>query len=396
MSPLFERDREALRADQLEQLQLERLQALLARLRRNVRRYRELLGDARVESLADLGRLPATTPENLVEAFPYGMFALPLREVIRLHSTVGPDGRQIVVGHTRNDLDQWGRLVARQLVAAGVTGNDVLQICFGGGFFGQALGYMRGAEVAGACVIPEDPFHVEYQLDLMKNYRATVLITTPSNARDLVEVIRARRMDPQALELRALVLSRPVGPEVREELETGLFARAFCGFGLPEILDPGLAVECPEHNLHVSEDHFLVETVAGELVVTTLAREAMPLLRYRTRVAAQLECVKCPCGRTGVVLRPGGRLDDRMTVNEVPLYRAQVEQFLAQTRIGRQPFALSVAGRTLELAVEVSEDIVGDKMGLLTDLKAVLESEFQARFGIVADLRFTSPSRKPA
>ena len=391
MNAVFDRANETLRPELLEQVQLERLQALLARLRRNVRRYRELLDNGRVEALADLGHLPVTTPADLVEAFPYGMFALPLREVVRLHSVVGPSGRQLVIGHTRNDLQQWGRLVARQLIAAGVTSSDVVQICFGGGFFSQALGYMRGAELTGACFIPEDPFHVEYQLELLKNYRATVLITTPTNARDLMELLRLRRIDPQSLQLRVVLLSRPVLPAARDELETGLFGQVFCGFGAAEILDPGFCVECSEKQLHVNEDHFLVEAPGGELQVTTLCREAMPLLRYQTRIAATLERRKCGCGRTGILLKPGARLDNLMLVNEMPLYRAQVAEFLAKTRIGAQPFTLEVRERRLDLAVEVSETVFGDEMRVMAELKSQLQSEFLARFGIEADVRYVAP-----
>ncbi|MCX7590954.1 MAG: phenylacetate--CoA ligase, partial [Kiritimatiellae bacterium] len=181
--------RETLPREQIEQVQLERLQALIARLRRNVRRYREMLGDVEVKSLDDLERLPFTTPEDLLASFPYGMFALPLREVMRLHSSVGPDGKQLVVGHTRNDLANWGRLVARQLAAANVSNHDVIQVCLEGGVFSGAAGYLLGAEIIGASVIPEDPIHVEYQLSMLQNYRATVLITSPTNARDLLRLL---------------------------------------------------------------------------------------------------------------------------------------------------------------------------------------------------------------
>jgi len=176
---IFDLKHETLRADELQQLQLERLQALLVRLKRNVRRYRELLGDARVESLDDLARLPVTQPDELVRSFPYGMFALPLREVIRLYSLVGPAGKQLVTGHTHNDLTHWGRLVARQLVASGMTANDVIQICLGSGLSRDTSGYALGAQLIEASVIAEDAFHLDFQLATLQNYRPTALITTP-------------------------------------------------------------------------------------------------------------------------------------------------------------------------------------------------------------------------
>ncbi|MCX8108629.1 MAG: phenylacetate--CoA ligase, partial [Verrucomicrobiae bacterium] len=279
---IFDPKYECARPEEIEQLQLERLQALIARLRRNVRRYREVLGDVRVESLADLDRLPITTPEDLANSFPYGMFALPLREVIRLHSAVGPRGRQLVIGHTHNDLKQWGRLVARQLVAAGVTANDVIQICLGNGSPGSFSGYALGAQTIEASIIAEDPLHIDFQLAMLQSYRPTVLITTPTNAREIAVQLDQRKIDPQSLHLRAVLLSRPVDTTTREELQAGLFATVQCNFGIPAILDPGFCLQCEHGFLHVNEDQFLVEVKDGELLVTTIAREATPLLRYAT------------------------------------------------------------------------------------------------------------------
>jgi phenylacetate-CoA ligase len=380
-----------MRPEQLEQVQLERLQALLARLKRNVRRYRELLGNTTVNALADLPGLPVTSAADLLDAFPYGMFALPLREVVRLHSAVGPAGRQLVCGYTRNDLENWARLVARQLAAAGVTTNDVLQICFGGVFLGQSLGYTRGAELAQVAVIPEDTRHIEYQFEMLRNYRTTVLITTPSNARDIMELLGAQRLDPQSLHLRTILLTRPVPAAERQELEAGLFAKVRCNFGIEELMDPGFCVECDHGRLHVNEDQFLVECVNGELLVTTLCREAMPLLRYRTRRGAALTREKCPCGRTGTILVPGERLDGCLRVNEMPLYREQVSEVLAKTRVAGQPFSLEIGERFITVAVEISEACFADEMRQMVDLRRGIQAEFLARLGIRADIRYVAP-----
>ncbi|HTY88669.1 MAG TPA: hypothetical protein VMB80_14475 [Candidatus Acidoferrum sp.] len=387
---IFDHRYETMPRAELEQLQLERVQALLVRLKRNVRRAREKIGDARVESLADLARLPFTTPEDLVESFPYGLFALPMREVIRLHTTVGPQGRPLVIGHTRNDLAQWGRLVARQLVASGVTANDVVQMCFGGGVYGAA-GYLFGAQVIEASVIAEDSAHVDYTIATLQNYRPTVLITTPGNALDLVTVMEQRRLDPQSLHLRTVLLSRPVDRETRERLAAGLFARVQCNFGLGEILNPGLCLECEAGHFHVHEDHFLAEVQEGELVLTTLCREALPLLRYRTRVTCELVRDKCACGRTGAMLRPGGRLDGRLRVNETPLYENQIADVLARTKAAGRPFSVSVLERRIVVSVEISDDLFADAVGLIEDLTREIESEFLVRLGIEADVRFISP-----
>jgi len=387
---VFDRRYETMPRAELEQLQLERLQALLARLRRNVRRAREKIADIRVESLADLARLPFTTPEDMAGSFPYGLFAFPMREIIRLHTTVGPQGKPLVIGHTRNDLAQWGRLVARQLVASGVTANDVIQMCFGGGVYGSA-GYLFGAQVVEASVIAEDPTHEDFQIAILQNYRPTVLITTPGNARELAQAIEQRRLDPQSLHLRTVLLSRPVDRATRESLAAGLFATVQCNFGLGEILDPGLCVECEAGRFHVHEDHFLPEVQEGELVLTTLCREALPLLRYRTRVRCELSREKCSCGRTGATLVPGDRLDGRLSVNDVPLYEVQIAEVLGRTPAAGQPFTVTVGERQVVIAIELSDSLFGDTVGRIESVKREMESEFIARLGIETDIRFLSP-----
>ena len=392
---MFDSKQETLRADELSQLQLERFQALVARLRRNVRRYREVLGDRRLESLADVGGLPATEPEDLVAAFPYGMFALPVGEVVRLHSTVGPKGCQLVIGHTRNDLTQWGRLVARQLAAAGVTANDVIQICFGGGVFEKALGYMLGAEMLGASVIPQGPFHIEYQLAMLQNYRVTALITSPTNARELVELLRNRQADPQSLYLRVVILSRPVPPAEREHLKTGLMTEVRTSFGIPEILDPGFCLECDQGRFHVNEDQFAVETRDGELLVTTLCREAMPLLRYGTRTEGAIAREKCACGRTGAILQPGRRLDGRLLVNETALYPEQISAVLAQTRAAGHPYRMEASDRRVVVSITIAKDLFADTMRALVEMRDEIAAEILARLGVDAEVRFVEPRESP-
>ncbi len=385
---------ETMSRPELEQLQLERLQALLARLRRNVRRQREKLGDLRVESLADLARLPFTTPEEMVESFPYGLFAFPLREVIRLHSGVGPGGRPLVLGHTRNDLADWGRLAARQLAAAGVTASDVIQICLGGGATPAASGYVLGAELIEASAIAEDPAHVDYQLAMLRNYRPTILVTTPSNALELARLLERRRVDAQSLHLRAVLLTRPVDHAERESLGAGLFAAVRCNFGVGEILDPGFCLECEQGRFHAQEDHFLVEEQEGELVVTTLCREAMPLLRFRTRVACRIARPKCACGRSGAVLEPGARLDGRLAVNETPLYEGQIAEVLSHTPVAGRPFQIQLSERHVVVRVEMSAELFSDTIWFIERLQREIESEFLSRLGIEARVRFTQPPHK--
>ena len=391
---IFDRQYETMPRAELEQLQLERLQALLSRLNRNVRRYREQIAGVRVESLKDLARLPFTTPEDIEDSSPYGLFALPLREVIRLHSILGPKGRPLVIGHTRNDLTHWGRLVARQLVASGVTANDVIQVCLGGSLWRGASGYVLGAESIEASVIAEEPFHIDAQVAMLRDYRPTMLITTPTNALELMRTMEQCRIDPPSLNLRTLLLSRPVDAETRAQLRDSLLVAVHCNFGVDEVLDPGLCVECEEGRFHVSEDQFLVEVRDGELIVTTLAREAMPLLRYRTRIACQVGQARCPCGRTGVIIMPGGRLDRRLRVEETSFYETQVAEVLQQTRAAGHEFTFKVAERRILVSIVMTEDLFSDMMWPLENLARDVESEFYARLGIEAEVTFSS-SRDP-
>ncbi len=392
---ILDRRYETMPRPELEQLQLERLQAMLARLKRNVRRHRERLGDQRVESLADLARLPFTTPRDMAESFPYGMFAFPMREIIRLHTTVGPEGTPLVIGHTRNDLTQWGRLVARQLVASGLTANDVIQISLGGGVYEGAAGYLFGAQVIEASVIAEDPAHIDSQLAMLRNYRPTVLITTPTSARELVRAMEQRQLDAQSLHLRTVLLSRPADTETREALRGGLFATVRCNFGLGEILDPGLSLECEHGRFHLHEDHFLAEICDRELVITTLCREALPLLRYRTGVDCELTQEKCPCGRAGTVLVPGGRRDRRLLVNETPLYESQIAGVLAQTSVAGRPFQIEISDRHIVVKIEISPELFSDTIWFVERLQYEVASEFLARLGIQAKVRFVQPAPRP-
>jgi phenylacetate-CoA ligase len=302
---------------------------------------------------------------------------------------------QLVVGHTPNDLRHWARLAARQLVAAGGPAHDVIQVSFGGSPFNQALGYLLGAEVIEASVIPQDAHHVDYQLAMMQSYRPSILITTPTQALDLLQLTRQRKLDPQGLQLRTILLTRPVPPAIREELKAGLFADVHCSFGIAEVLDPGICIECTEGHLHIQEDEFIAETDNGELLLTTLTREAMPLVRYRTQLRAELQDTPCPCGRTGRILVPGERLDGRLRVNEMPLYRSQIETVLQHTRLAGHPFNLTISDRKIDISIQVTRDLFPDTVREMEDLKSEITSECFTRLGIPARISYVAPGRAP-
>lgn len=388
---LFEPRLEGLARRDIEQLQLERLQALVARLKRNVRHYRERLGDVRVPGLDEVGRLPLTAPEDLAAAFPFGMLALPLREVTRIHSAVGLDGAQLVVGCTRNDLATWGHLVARQYAAADITGHDVIQVAVEGGAVPGAHGYALGAEHIEASIVAEDPYCIEHQLALLQNYRATALVTSPTRAAALVELLVRQRLDPHGLSLQTVLLSRPVTEETRSALGQGLSAEIRCNFGIPEVMEPGLCVECAHRRLHLNEDHFLAEVVDGELVLSTLTREAMPLLRYRTRVGCSLSRERCDCGRTGAILTPGARLDARLLVNERWIHPSQISALLAATPVAAHPFRVTVTEQGVRIAVRLSAELFSDTVRTLESIQTRVQAEFQSRLGVVCELTFVEP-----
>jgi len=378
---------------ELEQLQLERLQALLARLTRNVRRYRERLGDTPIRSLADLASLPFTTPDDMAQSFPYGMFAVPLRQIVRLHSMMGPAGSRQVIGHTRNDLVHWGRLVARQLVAGGLTPKDVVLVCLSGDSRRSRAGYSLGAELIEASVIAEDPSHVDVEISLLNTYKPTTMITTPTNATELARALEERKIDSQSLHLGSVLLTRPVEAPLREELAARLQAEVQCNFGISHLLDPGLCVECEAGHFHVNEDEFIVEVDKGELILTTLCREALPLLRYRTRVACEIHREKCSCGRTGSMLVPGGYLDGRLCVGETTLYEPQIAEVLGRSRAANHPFKFEAVERRLIVSLEVTSGLVSDMMWQMVDWRREIEEQFLIHLGIEAEVQFVNPLR---
>ena len=349
-------DREAMDRKELEQLQLERLEATLNRVQRSVpfyqRRFAEAGFDAEaLRSLADLRRLPLTEKRDLRDNHPYGMFAVPLRDVVRVHASSGTTGLATAVGYTRNDLKTWSDLVARVLVAGGVGKDDVVQVAFDYGLFTGAFGFHQGAERLGASVIPVSSASARRQVGIMKDYRSTALVCTPSHAMTLADAALDAGIRPGALSLRfGLFGAEPWSESMRAELQAKLKLVATDNYGLSEVGGPGLAGECLERQgLHVAEDHFLVEVIdpetlapvpdgtVGELVVTTLTREAMPVIRFRTHDLASLTRAPCACGRTlARMSRVKGRTDDLLIVKGARVFPSEIEAVLLEVE-GTEP-----------------------------------------------------------
>jgi len=372
---------ECMSRDELEQLQLERLQATINRVHKNVTHYRKKFTQMGIIpedicSLADLTKLPLTTKEDLNLNYPYGMFAVPLREVVRIHSSSGTTSKPIVVGYTKNDIRLWSNLVARFMTAAGVTHDDLVQIAFHYGLFTGAFGVHYGAETIGASVIPMGTGNTEKQIMIMQDYKSTALVCTPSYALSLAYRMEKLGVNSKSLSLKfGLFGGEPWSEAMRSEIEQRLSLSATDNYGLSEVIGPGIAGECSHKNgMHIYEDAFIPEIInpdtgmvlpqgsEGELVLTTLSKEAFPMIRYRTRDITSLDYSPCPCGRTSARMkRVARRSDDMLIIKGVNVYPSQIEEAVFATALGETPYQIVVeradAMDSMEVIIEITDKI---------------------------------------
>lgn len=407
----WQQESECMDREELEQLQLERLESTLNRVYLNVPFYRKQF-DAigfnpdDLKSLDDLRKLPFTTKNDLRENYPYGLFAVPLREVVRVHASSGTTGMSTVVGYTQNDIKTWSNLVGRVLVAGGVTADDVIQISFNYGLFTGAFGLHYGAERVGASVIPMSSGNTRRQIKIMQDFKTTALVSTPSYAMLMADTIREMDIDPNSLSLKwGLFGAEPWSGAMRKELELKLMIKATDNYGLSEVMGPGVAGECLRQNgLHISEDYFLVEVIhpetlqpvklgeVGELVITTLTKEAFPMIRYRTRDLTRLMPEPCPCGRTlRRMSRIMGRTDDMLIVRGVNVFPSQIEAVLFDIE-GTEPHYQIVIDRKGALddatvLVEASEKIFFDEMKKQKELIDTIKKRMASELGIAVEVK---------
>jgi phenylacetate-CoA ligase len=410
---------ECMPREELEQLQLERLQATLNRVYKNVTCYRKRFKEQNIvpedfQSLKDLSKLPFTTKEDLRENYPYGMFAVPLREVVRIHSSSGTTGKPTVVGYTRNDLKTWSNLVARFMTAVGVTHDDVVQIAFGYGMFTGAFGLHYGAETIGASVIPMGAGNTEKQIMIMQDYKTTVLVGTPSYAITIADKMEKMGVDPKALSLKVgLFGGEPWSEAMRREIEGRLFLSATDNYGLSEIIGPGVAGECLQKNgMHIFEDTFLPEIIdpdtgtvlpprsIGELVLTTLNKEALPLIRYRTRDITSLDYSPCECGRTMVRMKKTmGRSDDMLIIRGINVFPSQIEEVLVAIENCEPHYQLVVSREgsmdILEVCIEVTENIFFDEMKMQRAFLEKVEKRIESALGVGVTVKLVEPNSIP-
>jgi phenylacetate-CoA ligase len=402
---------ECMKREELEQLQLERLESTLNRVYMNVPFYRKKFDEIGfnpddLRSLDDLGKLPFTTKSDLRANYPYGLFAVPLREVVRVHASSGTTGMSTVVGYSRNDIKTWSNLVGRVLTAGGITADDVIQISFNYGLFTGAFGLHYGAERVGASVIPMSSGNTRRQIKIMQDFKTTALVSTPSYAMLIADTIMEMGINPNSLSLKyGLFGAEPWSEAMRKELQQKLKIVATDNYGLSEVMGPGVAGECLERNgLHLNEDHFLVELIdpetlepvgpgeTGELVITTLTKEAFPVIRYRTRDLTRIINEPCPCGRTmRKMSRVMGRTDDMLIIRGVNVFPSQIESVLFEIE-GTEPHYQIVIERTGALDdatvfVEVSEALFFDEMKKQNVLVDTIKKRIAAELGIAVDVK---------
>ena len=407
----WEDDKECIGREALAQLQLERLQSTVLRVYMNVPFYRKKFDELGIDpdsfrSLEDLSRLPFTSKDDLRMSYPYGMFAVPLREVVRVQTSSGTTGMPTAVGYTRNDIRNWSNLSARILVAGGVTQNDIVQIAFDYGLFTGALGLHYGAERLGASVIPISGGNTKRQVKIMQDFKTTALMCTPNYALLIADAIMEMGINVNSLSLKyGLFGAEPWSESMRHELEERLKIIATDNYGLSEVMSPGVAGECLERNgLHINEDHFLVEVVdpetleplpegkTGELVITTLTKEAFPVIRFRTRDLTSLLTEPCACGRSFVrMVKVTGRTDDMIKIKGITVFPSQIESVLFEiegTELHYQIVLDRKAGvDEMTVLVEVSESTFFDQVKKQKDFIERIKARLASELGVSIEVK---------
>lgn len=412
----FNEEFETLPRQAIEALQLKRLQSVLERVYANVPFYRESFDKAGVRpgdvrSLEDLQRLPFTTKQDMRNSYPYGLFAAPMEEIVRIHASSGTTGKPTVVGYTHKDIDTWSELMARSFVSAGAHKGDIIHNAYGYGLFTGGLGAHYGAERLGASVIPISGGNTKRQIMIMQDFGSTVLTCTPSYSLFMAEEARAEGVDFKKLKLRVGIFgAEPWSEAMRGEIEEKLGLAAIDIYGLSEIMGPGVAIECIEakKGLHIWEDHFIPEIInpdtgervaegeRGELVITTITKQGIPLIRYRTRDITSLSYEPCICGRTHArITRMSGRSDDMMIIRGVNVFPSQIEAVLFGIE-GVEPHYLLIVDRTdnldtLEVQVEVDERLFSDEVKILQRLSKQIEKEIKDMLGITCTAKLVEP-----
>lgn len=401
--------------NELSSLQSKRLCDTVKRIYDNVAPYRAKMDAAGVKptdirSADDLFKLPFTDKTDLRDNYPFGLFAVPMENVVRIHASSGTTGSPTVVGYTENDIKMWSECVKRALVAAGISNSDRVHVAYGYGMFTGGLGIHYGIERAGATVIPSSTGNTEKQLKYLRDFKATALCCTPSYALYIADYMKTKGIDPSELSLKAGIFgAEPWTENMRKQIEEKLHIKAFDIYGLSEVCGPGVAYECGERSgLHINEDNFIPEIVdpntgkvlpdgaQGELVFTCITKEALPLIRYRTHDIASITHEKCACGRTFVRMsKPVGRCDDMLIIRGVNVFPSQVESVLMQfSQVA--PFYQLVVDRknnldVLDIKIEMTDSMFSDEVGKIEKLRMEIKKEIESLLGIAANIVLVEP-----
>jgi phenylacetate-CoA ligase len=413
---IFNEEFETLPRPAIEALQLKRLQDVTKRVYERVPFYKKKFDEAGVKpndikSIDDLQKLPFTEKQDLRDNYPFGLFTVPMEDVVRIHASSGTTGKATVVGYTKKDIELWAELIARTLSAAGATKHDIVHNAYGYGLFTGGLGLHYGAERLGASVIPISGGNTKRQIMIMQDFGSTILACTPSYALFMAEVAQEMGVDFKKMKLRAGVFgAEPWSNKMREEIEKKLNLDAVDIYGLSEVIGPGVATECVEEKkgLHIFEDHFIPEIIdpktgkvlpygeKGELVFTTITKEAIPLIRYRTRDISRLNPEMCRCGRTHARMdRVSGRTDDMLIIRGVNVFPSQIEGILLEIE-GVEPHYLLTVDREgpldiIEIKVEVNEALFSDEIKKLQLVEKRIEKDVKEILGVNATVKLVEP-----
>lgn len=400
---------------ELESLQSYRLSMQIRRVYENVKPYREKMDAAGIKpedikTIADLSKLPFTVKQDLRNSYPYGMFAVPMSDVVRIHASSGTTGKQTVVGYTQHDIDIWAECAARALVCSGADKNDFVHVSYGYGLFTGGLGLHYGAEKLGATTIPASAGNSKRQLEIFRDFGSSVICMTPSYAISLIESMEEFGMKKEDFHLKSGIFgAEPWTEEMRREIERGLGLKAYDIYGLSEIMGPSVACECEcQNGMHICEDHFIPEIIdpdtlevlpegeQGELVFTCLTKEAFPLIRYRTRDVASLTYEKCECGRTLVRMRkPQGRTDDMLIIRGVNVFPSQIESALLSIDNKATNYLLIVDRvnnlDTLEVQLETRDDMFGDDVRSVQAYSKKVKAAIDSAIGVGVTIKLLEP-----
>lgn len=415
MSLFWDKNIECLDRDSMKKLQSERLIATVKRVYDNVPYYANKMKAAGItpediKGIDDLNLLPFTYKTDLRENYPFGTFAVPMQKVVRVHASSGTTGKQTVVGYTENDIKTWADCMARAFTSAGVTDKDVIHIAYGYGLFTGGLGIHYGAERVGATVVPVSGGNTKRQIQLMLDFEATVLCCTPSYALFLADEMNRMGVKKEELKLKVGIFgAEPWTEEMRQQLIKRLGIEASDIYGLSEIMGPGVAIDCPAYSgLHISADSFIPEIIdpdtgevlpegsQGELVFTCITKEALPLIRYRTRDLSSLNYTTCACGRTTPRMQKvTGRTDDMLVIRGVNVFPSQIESVLLQFDEIEPHYMIYVDRKenldSMEIHIEMKGDLFADEVRKIEALEKRLDREIDSALGINAKVRLVEP-----